>query len=240
MTSQLTRTGADLLYLVVDLGDEPVSPGRLSQQFQILGIFSEYCTDVAVVAHLFRAAATSRHRENRSVLEESAVEYALRGPGKTTVPRPSPAFSAPTVISSINVLRTSFASPWVTVLGSLANASQPVAYGVSGLFGLHRLMAMVMDWQRHRREIEQLDWLQNQRAKVIGVITDHALAEITMSAGDEPLEESMNRRREAVSRIADLYASDIGRAILSIKPIRAADIIDDDDPRASGARNSVQ
>lgn len=53
------------------------------------------------------------------------------------------------------IVRTTMASPWVSVLSGLAERSAPVAYGAAALYGLHRLLEMVMTWQRHRLEIEE-------------------------------------------------------------------------------------
>jgi hypothetical protein len=55
----------------------------------------------------------------------------------------------------IQLVRTSLASPWITILADAAQRSAPVGYSISAIFCLQKLLRMVMEWQRHRIEIEE-------------------------------------------------------------------------------------
>jgi hypothetical protein len=57
----------------------------------------------------------------------------------------------------ILVMRSSLASPWVTILADAAGRSAPIGYGLGAVYCLQRLLKMLMEWQRHRQEIRRLD-----------------------------------------------------------------------------------
>ncbi|KFZ80826.1 hypothetical protein ED92_10885 [Amycolatopsis sp. MJM2582] len=111
----------------------------------------------------------------------------------------------------------SLASPWVSVLGGLAERSAPVGYGVAALFGLRQLLNMVMTWQRHRLEISEREQaMELYRA---------AEREIAPMVTDE-------QRRVSV-------ANEIAGAGSALGDIREADLIDPDDPRATGEQTTT-
>ncbi|MFD1044183.1 hypothetical protein ACFQ1S_00520 [Kibdelosporangium lantanae] len=109
------------------------------------------------------------------------------------------------------VVRTSMASPWVTVLASLAQSSQPLAYGVGGLLALQRLMKMVMEWQNHRQTLDE-----RRQAAIRQLLLDHQRVE-TGAPGVENL------------NLAPAVA-----ALSGLEPVLAAEMIDPQDARATG------
>jgi hypothetical protein len=75
----------------------------------------------------------------------------------------------------LQIISFRIASPWEIVL-TAASTSLPVAYSAAAILGLHRLLNMVMIWQRHRvaiaREKEQQEWDRFVRnATINGVLT---------------------------------------------------------------------
>lgn len=55
----------------------------------------------------------------------------------------------------IVVVRIFNGQPWETVLTTLADKSSPVAYGATALYGLHRLLWLLMEWQRHLMDLRE-------------------------------------------------------------------------------------
>ncbi|WP_125783501.1 hypothetical protein [Amycolatopsis sp. WAC 01375] len=115
-----TTTGAELLYLSVDLGEQPS--------------LEDYERNVTALLILARYA--------------TAITPLRIGDSPTGGALPS---------AQVRVVRTSLASPWLTVLGDLARTSAPVGYGVTALYALHRLLELIMTWQRHRQDIAERD-----------------------------------------------------------------------------------
>src|ERR1700755_1025183 len=62
----------------------------------------------------------------------------------------------------VQVRSLRLASPLEIVLTSATTAASPVAYTLTGLYVLERLVNLIMRWQRHRIEIGQLQ-AQNLR-----------------------------------------------------------------------------
>ncbi|WP_020673345.1 hypothetical protein [Amycolatopsis nigrescens] len=72
----------------------------------------------------------------------------------SVLPAPLPwSAQAPLPEAELKIERTSLASPWVSVLADLARNSAPLGYGAAALYSLHRLLHLVMTWQKHRQSI---------------------------------------------------------------------------------------
>lgn len=119
---------------------------------------------------------------------------------------------------AIAIVRTSLASPWVSVLGELSQQYAPIAYGTAGLYTLQRLLRLLMEWQRHRAELEELR--------------------------RRPMNESTERNRTwQVDQLAEVFDlpsgaaadlhSELQKANAALGRIQAAELIDTDDPRAT-------
>lgn len=118
--------------------------------------------------------------------------------------------------------RTKLASPWTSVLTTIADRTAPIGYGVAGLWVLQRLLNMVMGWQRHRLELE----LDRQRLAATHIptaeelVVNHASAELAAHADESDLAGDM----VAVDGKAVAYA------VQGLRPILDARILDEDDP----------
>jgi hypothetical protein len=106
-------------------------------------------------------------------------------------------------------VKTSLASPWITVLGTLAETSQPIAYGTAGLIGLQRLLAMLMQWQRHRVTIE---WQRHQ---------------VTMDRDVAQLRKMLEEHASGIGVRAEVVA-----AAARLGTVTEAEMIEPGDPRA--------
>ncbi|MFI5563491.1 hypothetical protein ACIA2T_29765 [Amycolatopsis japonica] len=124
------------------------------------------------------------------------------------------------------IVRTTMASPWVSVLSGLAERSAPVAYGAAALYGLHRLLEMVMTWQRHRLEIEEgearLEQLRGQ-LRDTGVQLRQEFDPRLVGPGEQLAEPG--RQDELAERAANPPA-EVVRAADEIGSISAAEMID--------------
>lgn len=98
-------------------------------------------------------------------------------------------------------------------MADLARNSQPVAYGLTALLALHRLMRMIMEWQTHRQDLaEKRDALS--RSQLLSLLTQHEQA---VSAGTAVSDEARHEAATAVARL---------------DPVLAADMVEPEDPRA--------
>ncbi|WP_340687306.1 hypothetical protein LCL61_14505 [Amycolatopsis coloradensis] len=140
--------------------------------------------------------------------------------------------SARVLPRSPGIVRTTMASPWVSVLSGLAERSAPVAYGAAALYGLHRLLEMVMTWQRHRLEIEEgevrLEQLRGQ-LRDTGVQLRQEFDPRLVAPGEDRGEPG--RQDELAERAANPPA-EVVRAADQIGTIIGAEMIDPGDPRA--------
>jgi hypothetical protein len=189
------RTSAQLLYLAIDLDEEPG-----------FGTFAE------------QVEAVDRLQRHCALLYPTYISPQRRGDD----PNPKPPArlhyrdeSVPASQYEINVIRTSMASPWVTVLTEVAKSSAPVAYGVGALFALQKLMQMVMEWQNHRQ----------------------ALTERREKVDLEAAMEIVNQHRAEVTPNVIMAGDDVWKpanAIRNLDRVNTAEMITPDDPRARG------
>lgn len=121
----------------------------------------------------------------------------------------------PTLDERIAVVRTSMASPWETVLVQLAANSQPVAVGIGALLGLHKLMRMIMEWQTFRQDMKE------RRERVRPIDDEDAARLLQTYSAARPENDDVHRAAQD--------------ALVEIGPVVASDLIDPDDPRATGA-----
>lgn len=166
-----TGTGVDteaaLLYLEIDLGRQP-SLTMFSEQVESLRVLAQHSDLVA----LNDAGRLGRHEQER--IQMVAAGLSLRDAAarlNMSIRVVEPAWQRALRRAGplpTRVVRTSLASPWVTILGTLAESSQPIAYGTAGLIGLQRLLTMLMRWQKHRVEIER------DRAELRTLLDAHA------------------------------------------------------------------
>jgi len=171
----------------IDLGTEPLLSDYWAQA-KYLNNLCDYCSTF----------------EWQRVLKGPMVEPAVRQAGYD-----------PT--GKTIVVRTSLASPWETVLGSVADKSAPVAYGMAALFAIRQLLSIVKEWQMHRLDVAERrqNLLRNDPSVVID---DYRLAQ----AG------SLRHQFQ------DIPATDAEPAIANLETVLATEMIDPDDPRATG------
>jgi hypothetical protein len=192
-TAGEARTDSRLLFLSINVGDGPLFQ-RFSSQVAALDLVQRYCTALA--------------RLKGELDRRQGGPAPRRGDRLVTV---TPDRGNPLVL-----VRTEMASPWISVLADLAKGSQPIAYGVSGVFVLHRLMGMVMEWQNHRQALSE------RRSP-------------TDSSEDRSVRELLGRHRRAIGVQLDVEGiEDVGRATRQLGDVIAAEMIEPDDPRAVG------
>ncbi len=167
-TAALTRN--HMLYLAVDMGDNP-NFGEFAEQVRIVNQLQSF---------LFRRAELAAQKDlpkNYPVSEENLRNFidALTERSNSLVP---PSYSEIKDIiaklledddedglpyyssvrhSGLKVVRTSMASPWVTVLSDVAANSKPILYGGSVILGLHTILNMVIKWRAHVADIRDRD-----------------------------------------------------------------------------------
>jgi hypothetical protein len=188
------RISPQLLYLAIDLGERP--PLRMyNEQVGALTRIAAYAIEVAETA-----TALADERIVGSTASHVYIPSSARLP-------------------DTRVIRTSLSSPWLTVLGSVAETSRPIAYSLAGLFSLQRLLVMMMAYQRHRLYVEERRALMRR----------HAEGELQERDVDPAEPEAHN----AVSELLD-RSSIMAGAIDKLGPVLEAEIIEADDPRATG------
>jgi hypothetical protein len=153
--------GSSLLYLAIDLGPRPTMLS-FGQEVDAINVLWSHCVRLA----LFRSLSGGFHDQ--------------AGPGT-----PSGAADNPEQFSLV-LRRTRMESPWVSVLTTLAERSAPAGYGLGALWGLQRLLHMVMEWQRHRLDLElgrrQLEALPTAE----DLVRRHAVVELDPVSGRLP------------------------------------------------------
>jgi cation transport ATPase len=98
-------------------------------------------------------------------------------------------------------------------MADLARNSQPIAYGLTALLALQKLMRMIMEWQTHRQELtEKRDALS--RSQLLSLLAQH---EHSVSARTAVSDEARHEAATAITRL-DL--------------VLAADMLEPEDPRA--------
>jgi hypothetical protein len=185
------RNRSDLLYLAIDMPGTPTF-GQFANEVSDLNTMVRYCF------HVIRR------------------EPPHTSPTTDAVERRSPRRSG---AEELVVVRTSMASPWVTVLGDVARNSAPIAYGMSVLYGLHKLMNMIMEWQTHKQNL-------SERRMTAGEVIGDFEAAIT------------KEEREMGVFPGSRIANDIRYSAIDAAPrmndVTAAEIISPDDLRAQG------
>ncbi|MFB9930136.1 hypothetical protein ACFORO_16735 [Amycolatopsis halotolerans] len=137
----------------------------------------------------------------------------------------------------LTVVRTSLASPWVTVLSELARNSGPLAYGTATLIALHRLLNLVMRWQKHRQDvaerevhIEQLRLLLDEERRRFRYVSPEARKS---RENPRPAHRADERPTPADESSPDVNAATLAAvAARRLGEIQAAELIRPDDPRA--------
>jgi hypothetical protein len=173
----------------------------------------------AIRAKLGMAVSGSRHQPTDLAVMRRTLQDGKRLP--EDLPRSLVARASPRMV------RTSMSSPWVSVLGTLAEKSTPIAYTVSVLYSLERLLKMVMNWQRHRVQM-QGERLSLRRREIEELLVTHAIAEgLTAGPVAETDAATAATARTTVTTEVIQAATTLGRLI-------EVETIDPSDPRARG------
>lgn len=220
------RTETQLLYLAVDVGPSPESE-HFSEQVGFLGTLQRYSR---VLAEPAKGQSTSRlpytqhdvdeliaalRNLELSVAQRNLLDELLDAAAVGSFVNPLAVWPEP----DFQVVRTSMSSPWVTVLADLARNSPPIAYGLSAVFALHKLMDMVVKWQNHRQQLAE-----RQQEPPRGRL--HA-----------DLVSSLRQHEQAISSrpVPDVGRHEVVEAIMRLDHVLAAEMVDPDDARATGA-----
>ena len=219
-TATNRKTDTQLLYLAVDLGENPPFE-RFAKQVKCLEVLQRYSRALAEpdnaqmtsrppytqndVTELLEAldavhvTDTQRHLLNELLYAEEPGSLLHRAPV--------------TDATEISVVWTSMSSPWVTVMTELARNSQPIAYGLAALLGLHKLLHMTMEWQKHRQDLTERRNVSS-RSQLLSLLAQH--------------EQNVEMR----TAISDEARHEAAAAIAGFDPVLAADMVEPEDPRA--------
>jgi hypothetical protein len=224
MTTAVNRkTDTQLLYLAVDLGENP-SFERFVQQVNCLEVLQRYCRTLVEPedAQIAGQASPYTQRDVTELLEAldalhitDTQRHLLNEMVQTEVPGSPLHRATVTDATAISVIRTSMSSPWVTVMAELVRNSQPIAYALAALLGLHKLLHMIMEWQKHRQELVERR-SASSRSQLLSLLVQH---EQNVGTGTAISDEA---RHEAAAAIA------------ALDTVLAADMVESDDPRAIG------
>jgi hypothetical protein len=185
------EVGSSLLYLAIDLGPRPTM-ASFGQEVSAVNVLWSHCVRLAVLRNLsggwfHGTSASSEPRYDRT------LEFTLV------------------------IRRTRLESPWVSVLTTLAERSAPVGYGFAALWGLQRLLRMVMDWQRHRLDLELGRRQFDQLPTAEELIQQHAVAEL----------EPISGRLPSGTPVAEGVA--VPETVVNLRPVLDSRMIDEGD-----------
>lgn len=222
MTTSVDRKiDTQVLYLAVDLGETPRFE-RFAEQVRCLEILQRYSRALAEPADTQTTSRSPYAQHDVTELFEALDTLSITNAQRHLLnellkaEEPGSPLHRPLVTEAteICIIRTSLSSPWVTVMADLARNSQPVAYGLTALLALHRLMRMIMEWQTHRQELaEKRDALS--RSQLLSLLAQHEQA---VSAGTAVSDEARHEAATAITRL---------------DPVLAADMVEPEDPRAT-------
>lgn len=136
--------------------------------------------------------------------------------------------------STLRVVRTSMASPWVTILGELAKNSAPIGYGLAGVYAFQKVMHLVMEWQNHRQSLIERssgaihsDEANNYaKSQLVSILAEYVRS--SAAGGDN---------QQAAAEFGEDINIGIGNMLQTIgdlPEVKAAELIDPDDPRVRG------
>lgn len=201
MTSPPSKTtvSSSLLYLAVDLGPSPTM-ARFGREVAAVNTLWWHCV---------RLATFSRTPQyGRAVAARLAPKFVVVDPEQ--YPEPP--------VYELVVRRTQLASPWVTTLTTVAERYAPVGYGVAALWGLQRLMNMVMEWQRHRLDMQLGTRMLARGAR--DLVDRHAAEELTTHAIDPG-----GSRVESI----DYEGTAVSDAVRTFSPVLEARMVNESD-----------
>jgi hypothetical protein len=147
---------------------------------------------------------------------------------------------APPVLpdAPLRVVRTTLASPWISVLADVARNSTPVGYGAAALVALQRLLTMVMTWQRHRQDIaEKQVQLDQLRARLKEENVQRGLDNTHRSDVRILIHKAPPDRGQVEAGFPDLgesHLDEVVQAAADLGEVLEAEMIDPNDPRATG------
>ncbi|WP_134662010.1 MULTISPECIES: hypothetical protein [unclassified Amycolatopsis] len=201
LTDTSARTGTELLYLRVNLGNRPS-----------LEAFND---NLSALLTLGRFAG-------QLVPPYSAGE-------RLTAAR----------ADRLTVVRTSLASPWVTVLSELARNSAPIGYGTATLIALHRLLNLVMRWQKHRQDVAERE-VHIEQLRLLLDEERRRFRDVSSEVRRARKNPQPAHRADAGAAPENEPSSDVNAATLAavaarrLGEIQAAELIQPDDQRAIG------
>jgi hypothetical protein len=181
------QTDAQLLYLAIDLGDRP-GYHRFYTQVQQLTHLQWYCTNLV--------PPVPDERPRPSTTEEDMIKE-IRDLSREV-------YSLDEIhLMRFKIVRTSVASPWVTILTDAVKNSAPIAYGMGALVTLQRLMQMVMQWQLHRQELSERRHGKDAALEILSRLRNEV-----KSHGEVP-EGAVEDAANAITRIDSVISSEL-------------------------------
>ncbi len=218
-----SRVGASLLYVAMDLGSPP-SMQWFGRQVDHVNTLWRHCLRLSVIVN----EPQSSLRE--ALLNDSGFADPESFPGQSYAGMPASDADRLRQIeqaSPLLISRTSLASPWVSVLTTVADKSAPIAYGMAALFAIQKLFDMVITWQRHRFDMQQMRPTPLHSAEQ--VVMRHASEELAAAqrsnAGSDP------EPHDSVRFQGDTLAT---IAVKGLAPVLEARMVDENDPLARG------
>lgn len=226
--------GSSLLYLAIDVGERPTM-SEYSRQVNALNILWWHCVALSQVR--VPTQRGEKPPDTYRIANPSAAPHQVR----IELER----------ISPLLITRTNMASPWISVLTTLAEKSAPVGYGLTALFALQRLLNMIMDWQRHRVYIRasQQNQSPNWPPQIRETNADSNLAHLIMSQAREGeraetvlathAKAELNEHQKRAGRGSEqnyetvtFGGEEVTDSTNNLAPVLEATMINEDDPRA--------
>ncbi|XVS66079.1 hypothetical protein ACQPYE_08500 [Actinosynnema sp. CA-299493] len=232
MTETAIRAGSQLLYVAVDMRGMAVrNLNRFERVQPSMKDFAQGALDILTLWDCSaRIAFLDLLYEDREKAELSPLEQARTWEINRAALKSGQAALVADIKEELLIRKTSMASPWTSILKVAANNSAPVAYGLAGLYGLQRLLRMLMDWQEHRRELVRKKQVDQARSVLEELLVEHARAEALRSM---PKNGSPQRRLESINRIMEIIGQDVRMALYTMPDVIDSQMITEGDPRAS-------
>ncbi|MFG3642463.1 hypothetical protein ACGF3C_19590 [Micromonospora sp. NPDC047762] len=148
-------TQAPFLVVTADLGDMP-DLQLVGRYLDALGTLADYAVTLAFYSGIFNSSRDAKHAE----LVAEHLHETLRA-GARHNPRRFRRDIPGEILPRLAVDRLRLASPLEAVLTAVAGDIKPLGYAVVALGLLKSGLGTVMDWQRHRAELRQMEWARD-------------------------------------------------------------------------------
>ncbi|MBQ0893448.1 hypothetical protein KBX37_10130 [Micromonospora sp. U56] len=168
-----TSTLAPTLRLVVDVGDSPALPW-VRDYFDALNDLCAFACEIAAWDAMPKSDPGRR-----------AYEWSRQFHGAVSASR------------YFGVQRIRLASPLEVVLTAASSKAAPVAYALTAMFLVERAVKLLMEWQRHRKEIEEREPTEHSFLHSLGagIAATGIVADLTGAEEGREMPDEFDSRR---------------------------------------------